>query len=489
MPPLSTAPAAEEVSDAALIARVRAGDVASYGTLFARHREAANRLARALTQPADADDVVADAFAKVLAALQDGKGPDEAFRPYLLTAVRTCHVDRRRFSARVTPTDDDAVLDTGTTVLDPAVAGFEGSAAVEAFRSLPERWQLVLWHLDVEGQKPAAVAPLLGMAPNAVSALAYRAREGLRQAYLQQHAAEAAREECRRTHELLGAAVRGGVSRRDRQRIDAHLRECRACTALYLELTELNTTLRAVLGPLVLGGVAAAYLTGTTGGTSVLAGASVLAGRARDTVAAHTQAALAAAVAGAAAMAAVTGMVVLHDRVTPAPAAQADAPVSIGSPTPGSRPRGPEHPASPASTAAHRSASSTAGGRRPGAGVPVPAALAPAGAGGSTATPSSATPTAAPRSPGGSSGGSFGTPGRGPSGNPTRPAPAPPKQPSSQPSSRAATLTVSAGLLRGGPGSGGAPVDAGLALGGVPAAHLAAVDADVAGQRLALALP
>ena len=47
---------------------------------------------------------------------------------------------------------------------------------------------MVLWHTEVEQQKPADIAPLLGMSANSVSALAYRAREGLRQAFLSQHA-------------------------------------------------------------------------------------------------------------------------------------------------------------------------------------------------------------------------------------------------------------------------------------------------------------
>ena len=42
---------------------------------------------------------------------------------------------------------------------DTAVEGFENAAAARAFASLPERWQLVLWHTEVEGQKPAEVAP------------------------------------------------------------------------------------------------------------------------------------------------------------------------------------------------------------------------------------------------------------------------------------------------------------------------------------------
>jgi hypothetical protein len=38
---------------------------------------------------------------------------------------------------------------------------------------------------------------LLGLSANSVAALAYRAREGLRQAYLQMHLSGAVRDECR----------------------------------------------------------------------------------------------------------------------------------------------------------------------------------------------------------------------------------------------------------------------------------------------------
>ena len=87
---------------------------------------------------------------------------------------------------------------------DTAVEGFENSAAAAAFASLPERWQLVLWHTEVEGQKPAEVGELLGMSANSVSALAYRAREGLRQAFLNSHIAEIEDADCRWTHDHLG---------------------------------------------------------------------------------------------------------------------------------------------------------------------------------------------------------------------------------------------------------------------------------------------
>lgn len=253
-------PHQEVPSDAVLIAAVRSGDVDAYGELFARHVAAARRLARSLTRDGEADDLVSEAFAKVLVVLQRGDGPDTALRPYLLTSLRRLHVDHVRALARTRPTDDIAAYDAGEAFRDTAVAGFERGAAARAFVSLPERWQLVLWHLEVEGQKPADIAPLLGISPNSVSALAYRAREGLRQAFISMHAQDTRDEQCTVTRAQLGAFIRNDISKREGAAVEAHLRDCRECAAIYLELLEVNSNLRALVGPIFLGGAATAYL-------------------------------------------------------------------------------------------------------------------------------------------------------------------------------------------------------------------------------------
>ncbi len=258
--PVSSTPTTTDSSDAELIERVRSGDLDAYGELFARHREAANRLARQLVRGPDSDDLVAEGFSRVLGALQNGKGPDEFFRAYLLTSIRRLHVDRIRAAKRVKTTADESELDRAVAFVDPAEMKFEQSTAATAFASLPERWQLVLWHLDVEGQKPAEVAPLLGMTPNSVSALAYRAREGLRTAYLQGHLAPAIDDGCRRTTPLLAQHVRNNLSKRDAGQVDAHLDTCARCSGLYAELTEVNNHLAGLLAPALLGVAATGYL-------------------------------------------------------------------------------------------------------------------------------------------------------------------------------------------------------------------------------------
>lgn len=263
-------------TDAQLIAAVRQGDTSAYAQLFERHRDAAVRLARQLTRDGEADDLVSEAFTRVLALLQGGKGPDEAFRAYLLTSVRRLHVDRIRSTTRTRPTDDEKVLDRGVPFDDAVAAAFENDVAARAFSSLPERWQLVLWHLEVEGQKPADVAPLLGMSANSVSALAYRAREGLRQAYLESHATTTDDASCRAVTALLGGFVRQGLSARDTTKVDRHLDGCRRCTGVYLELVEVNQDLRAILAPALLGQAAAGYVGAASTAAAAAAGATAV---------------------------------------------------------------------------------------------------------------------------------------------------------------------------------------------------------------------
>lgn len=257
-------PFATEPSDAELIRRTRDGDADAYGALFARHADAARMLAARLTSgtPVAADDVVSDAFVGVLAAFRAGKGPEEAFRPYLYTAVRNGAAALRERESRAIAVDDLTAYEKPGEAVDPAVTAFESEVVQRAFASLPERWQAALWYHVVEGMKPAAIAPLLGVSPNGVSALLVRAREGLREAYLVEHLGAVGddRPACRDTARRLGAYVRGSLSRRDRRKVDAHLAECADCRAMAAEVAEVDRGLAFVVAPFVLGGVGAAGL-------------------------------------------------------------------------------------------------------------------------------------------------------------------------------------------------------------------------------------
>ncbi|WP_205327796.1 sigma-70 family RNA polymerase sigma factor [Glycomyces sp. YM15] len=268
----------ETRSDPELIAATRGGDTTAYAVLYERHVHSARRLARILSRdPAGADDLVSEAFAKLLHILREGGGPDLAFRPYMLQTLRNNFYDRVRRDKKVEFTDDLTEHDSGEIYVDPAVEGQERRYAALAFGKLPERWRMVLWHTEVEEDSPAKIATMLGMTPNGVAALAYRAREKLRQNYLSEHAADSPREECRWTVDRIGARVRGKLGERDASKVDDHLGSCVTCNLLFAELTELNSGLRGVIAVIFLGGAASPYLAAGAASAAGIAFGGVLA--------------------------------------------------------------------------------------------------------------------------------------------------------------------------------------------------------------------
>jgi RNA polymerase sigma factor (sigma-70 family) len=220
--------------DRELIERVRGGDLEAYDPLYQRHSRSALLHARhwARTEAA-AEDLRAEAFTRVLHAIRNGNGPTEAFRPYLLTTMRHVARDWAEGDRRLLLVPDLVDLESPGPDADPVIAALERSLAGQAYMTLPERWQTVLWHTEVEGEGPAQLAPKLGIEPAAVAALAYRAREGLKQAYLQAHITEIGQESCRPYAEKLGAAARNRLGPREKSKVNAHLRTCVECSGCW----------------------------------------------------------------------------------------------------------------------------------------------------------------------------------------------------------------------------------------------------------------
>ncbi len=242
------------LGDSELVARARQGDRRAFGTLYLRHHDAAWRVAcTAAGSSADAEDAVAEGFAKVFAALPRMVDRELAFRPYLLACVRNAAVDRHRRERKVDLRDDVPEVSITTGEPDEIVLDdLERNLVGEALRSLPERWRTVLWLTEVEGMTPAEVSSVIGIKPNAVAALSYRAREGLREAYLQAHVKAEAKAECRYTVDRLGPYVRGELAERERVRVQAHLDRCAICRQRRDELADVNASLLGALVPVPL---------------------------------------------------------------------------------------------------------------------------------------------------------------------------------------------------------------------------------------------
>ena len=244
----------EQVPDAELIAAVREGDMAAYGMLYERHLVPAKRAAACLAKtPAEREDLVAEAFTRVLRMLREGRGPDADFRPYLLVTLRNVAINVTTRGASVSLYADVPDVAPVEPIDDPVIERWHATVAADAFASLPERWRVVLWHTEVQNESPATVAPLLGMRPNSVAALAYRAREGLRQAYLRMHVPEVPRNACRPIVAKLAGYVRHSIPLPLSRKIGRHLARCSDCRARVESLTKVNAELRGSLGPALLG--------------------------------------------------------------------------------------------------------------------------------------------------------------------------------------------------------------------------------------------
>ncbi|MFI6862509.1 sigma-70 family RNA polymerase sigma factor [Streptomyces sp. NPDC050421] len=276
-----------ERSDAALTAAIRAGgDAGATAELYRRHAPAVLMYARACCRdPHTAEDLASEAFARTVQTVLDGKGPVDAWRPYLLTVVRRTAADWAEGARRVDLTPGfgswlDAAAQRGgpdrasreETGEERVVRAENGGVVAHAFRSLPERWKAVLWHSVVEEEPAAKVGVMLGLTPSGVASLTARAREGLREAYLAAHAGQgAADEECRRCSARLAASVRRVRPRRDTY-LDRHLEHCGRCRAAARELMDLNQRLRAVLPAAVLLFGAPAYIEARAAAATVTAG-------------------------------------------------------------------------------------------------------------------------------------------------------------------------------------------------------------------------
>jgi len=257
----------EAAADADLVVRTRSGDTAAFGELWRRHYRAGMTVARNITSSLDADDLVQEAYTRIYHSIVNGGGPTGSFRAYLFTSIRNTAAAWGR-ARRETPYDE---LDG---VEDPSAAAHESEAALDrslthqAFRSLPTRWQEVLWYSEIERMKPAEIAPLLGMKPTAVAQLTFRAREGLREAWIQAHLGSVANgSECQWTIERLGAYARDNLGRRDHAKLERHLAGCVRCSIVASEAKEVSSRLALVLLPLALGAAGTAgYLASVQGG-------------------------------------------------------------------------------------------------------------------------------------------------------------------------------------------------------------------------------
>jgi RNA polymerase sigma-70 factor (ECF subfamily) len=165
----STAGGTEAAADAALIIRVRQGDVSAYATVVHRHMRSAFAIAyHVLQHREDAEDVVQQSFMAALARL-DTFDVSRPFAPWfgrvVLNHARSARRSRDRLWRR--SSEPAELLEAPATAApDRRAEDSEIRTRVRAaMNMLPERQRLAIQLIEIDGYTPAEVATMLDLAP------------------------------------------------------------------------------------------------------------------------------------------------------------------------------------------------------------------------------------------------------------------------------------------------------------------------------------
>lgn len=170
--------------DAALLARLRAGDDRAFETLVITHQHRVFGVAlRMLGDRAEAEDAAQETFLRAHRALAEFRGEARLSTWLYAIASRVC-LDRLASGARRLERGDEAAL------LRLAAPGADAAGALErgeleaalqqAIAALPEERRLVVVLRDLEGLSYEEIAAALGVELGTVRSRLHRARLDLR---------------------------------------------------------------------------------------------------------------------------------------------------------------------------------------------------------------------------------------------------------------------------------------------------------------------
>lgn len=172
-------------SDAHLVSRARGGDESAFEELVRRHLKSCYAVALArVGQPADAEDVVQDAFITALRKLDECRSP-EKFGAWLLQIVRNRAHNFRRYQAVRDTLSLDAMLgsESGEAADSPLRDTERGQLKehlLAALETLTELQREVILLFDLEGWRHKEIAEKLGITEGSARVHLSNARRALR---------------------------------------------------------------------------------------------------------------------------------------------------------------------------------------------------------------------------------------------------------------------------------------------------------------------
>lgn len=255
----------DDRADVDLVSAFREGDDGAAAELYRRHYLRLVRgVATRLPSFEIAEDCVGTAFLRVLEIIRRGKGPTSNVYGYLRTAVVKESANFYLASAPLVTLED---LDDVDDPLAPTVedqADVDVPCVQSALETLPEHWRQLVKLRYVENKKPAEIAKLLDTDVSALRKMLYRAKNGLRDAYMKQFVVNRSVGSCLPYSSDLAEYANGQLKASRVANLEAHLAGCTDCRHNLAEVQHQW----ARLSPEALG---LALLLGGFGGGSILA--------------------------------------------------------------------------------------------------------------------------------------------------------------------------------------------------------------------------
>jgi RNA polymerase sigma factor (sigma-70 family) len=251
-----------------------------YAALYREHNARLVAYARSLTgSSAVAEDLAAEAHFRVWRRIHAGHVVENP-SAYLTTTVRNLAAGLGRAQHEITRDVAELPEDpqrAETLAEDPERRASQVDLISRLLKELPERWAKALWYAEVEDLPMEAVGERIGASAGTTAVVLTRARERLRQAFLQSQHGRPANEECEQYWKQMPTIVRATASARRTKSVLDHCEGCEDCRTRMLALTEANTRLPLLLGPALLGIVlgGGAWFLPTVAGVGAATGAAV----------------------------------------------------------------------------------------------------------------------------------------------------------------------------------------------------------------------
>ncbi len=230
------------VHDQDLLARYRAGDNSAYGELYVKYQGIAIGYAtRYVANRADAEDLVNEAFERIMRTIARGKGPTVSMSHYLMATVRTLALKKIEQNS----VEDVTAPETVAEIFERESFHDEGNTAdwlSAAFNSLSDRKQNIVWMHTVDQQRMRKIAEEIGISAPSVTRAYQSAMREMRHSFVEQASGSLQLPECQASRQLLLEIADGSA-----RAASEHIKTCSRCSVVYRRLAAKDAALLSIV--------------------------------------------------------------------------------------------------------------------------------------------------------------------------------------------------------------------------------------------------